>query len=401
MTTLVSLAAAMAVGLLFTRIVKLVHLPNVTGYLVAGVLIGPYCLKLIDQGHLGDFSVITTIALGFIAFSIGGEFKLSHIKQIGGKAITITFFESLLAVALVDTALLAFGVPAPMAVTLGAIAAATAPAATLMVVRQYKARGPVTSTLLPVVAFDDAICLMAYSISIALAKTMVNHTSITVTTVLLKPLGEILLSLLVGAALGFALSLCMRFFASRANRLCLMITAVVAGVGLSEWLGLSSLLTCMMVGALFANLRNDVDRILEGMDRWTPPVFLLFFVISGAQLNIYALPSIGLVGVLYLVFRSAGKYFGARVGATLMKSPPTVQKYLGLCLLPQAGVAVGVAQMAMTELPQYGATIQTVVLCATLVYELVGPVITKLALTGAKEIGAAASTSAQQPGAAG
>ncbi len=387
MSTLCALALAQAVGLLFTRIVKKLHLPNVTGYLVAGLLIGPSFLNLIHKGALEDLSVITTIALGFIAFSIGSEFRLSHIRAIGARAITITFFEALTAVAVTGAALYLCGAPLPMSLTLGAIAAATAPAATLMVVRQYRAKGPVTDTLLPVVAMDDAVCLMTYALSIALARAVAQGDALTVRSVLLEPVGEILLSLLVGAALGFLLALCMRFFASRANRLCLMIAAVSAGVALAESWGLSSLLTCMMIGALFCNLREDSGKILDGIDRWTPPVFMLFFVISGAELDISLLPSVGLFGVTYLLARSAGKYLGARIGATVTKCHPNIRKYLGVTLLPQAGVAVGLAQLALGQLPELGSQIRAIILCATLVYELIGPVLTKIVLTRAGEIG--------------
>lgn len=387
MTLLCALALAMTAGLLMTRVVKKVHLPNVTGYLVAGLLIGPSVLNLVPADLLDQVSVITTLALGFIAFSIGSEFRLSHIRAIGARAITITLFEALTAVLITNIVLYVFGAPLPMSLTLGAIAAATAPAATLMVVRQYRAKGPVTDTLLPVVAMDDAVCLMAYSLSIALARTIAEGTALTVNTVLLQPVGEILLSLVIGAALGFLLSLATRFFASRANRLCLMITAVTAGVALSELWGLSSLLTCMMIGALFCNLRSDSDRILEGMDRWTPPVFMLFFVISGAELELALLPTVGLFGVLYLLARSLGKYVGAWAGATLTKCHPNIRRYLGVTLLPQAGVAVGLAQLALSQLPSLGSQIRAIILCATLVYELIGPVLTKIVLGKADELG--------------
>ncbi len=386
MNTLLSLSLAMLVGLLMTRVVKLLHLPNVTGYLVAGLLVGPFCLKFVEGKNLEGFEIITTVALGFIAFSIGGEFKLAHIKQLGSQAIVITFFQALSACLLVDAALLIGGFPAPLSITLGAIATATAPAATLMVVRQYKADGPVTRTLLPVVALDDAIGLMVFSISIAIAKNLSSHAKLSVSSILLEPLLEIVFSLLVGLVLGALLSISTRFFKSRANRICLMATAVIAGVALSETWGLSSLLVCMMLGAVFANAVEDCDKMLENCERWTPPLFMLFFVISGAELDFSVLPSVGIVGVLYLIFRSLGKYLGSYFGASIVKADKHIRRYLGLTLLPQAGVAVGMAQMVMSELPEYGNKIRAVVLCATLIYELVGPVITKISLTKAGEI---------------
>ncbi len=387
MNMLLSLCLAMVVGLLLTRLMKLVNLPNVTGYLIAGLLVGPYCLGWIAGANLENFKVITSLALGFIAFSIGGEFKLDHIKQIGGKAITITFFQAIMTVALVDIALLAAGFPTAVAITLGAIATATAPAATLMVIRQYKAKGIVTRTLLPVVALDDAIGLMVFAISASLAKSMATGIEMTVHTALIEPIVEIVVSLVVGFSIGFILTLSMRWFHSRANRTCLMITAILGAVALSEMWELSSLLVCMMVGAALANFAKDPEPLMELNDRWTPPIFLLFFVISGAELNIDLIPTVGLLGVFYLAFRSIGKYTGAYLGALVTKADENVRKYLGVALLPQAGVAIGMAQMAMGILPKTEAMqINAVVLCSTLVYELIGPVLTKIVLKKAGEI---------------
>ncbi len=388
-------------GLALSRVMKLFNLPNVTGYLIAGLLIGPNFWRLITGGSFGgliteeglsSMSTITTVALGFIAFSIGGEFKLSTIKKLGGKIIVITMAQACTTVAFVMIAM--FFVKntefyASRALLLGAIAAATAPAATLMVVRQYKAKGPVTETLLPVVAFDDAIGLIIFSVCFSLAEVFAVGTELTA-SVLLEPLREIGLSLLIGAALGGILALCCRWFKSRDNRLMLMICAVALGVALSQLLELSSLLVCMMIGAVFANLRYDSIHILTHCEKWTPPLFMLFFVLSGADLKLEVLKQVGLVGVVYVLVRAIGKYSGAFLGAAVTKSERTVRDYLGLTLLPQAGVAIGMAQMvaASEDLAAVGVADQvvTVVLFATLVYELTGPVITKLALVKAGEI---------------
>lgn len=386
MNILLSLAAAMAVGLAMTRLMKKIHLPNVTGYLIAGLLVGPYCLNWVGTGSFEALSTITSVALGFIAFSIGGEFKLSHIRQIGSRAIVITCFEALTAVVLVGAALILFRFPLPLALTLAAIAAATAPAATLMVVRQYKAKGPVTSTLLPVVAMDDAVCLMAYAICSAIARTLVAGQGMTLWSMFLQPVLEIIESLAAGFGIGFVLTLCLRFFKSRANRLSLMVASVFLGTALAELWGLSSLLVCMMIGAAMINLSNEAEKVMEGCDRWTPPLFMIFFVISGAELDLGVVPSVGLLGILYLIFRSMGKYMGAFIGSALTHAAPTVRNYLGITLLPQAGVAIGMAQLAMTELPEYGPAIRAVILCGTLIYELIGPVLTKISLTRAGEI---------------
>jgi Kef-type K+ transport system membrane component KefB len=255
-----------------------------------------------------------------------------------------------------------------------------------MVVRQYKAKGIVTSTLLPVVAGDDAIGLVIFSISLAIAKSMAMNEALTFKSAVLMPLLEIILSLVVGAALGLLLSISMKWFKSRANRIILIVAIVFGGVALSQLFKLSSLLTCMMIGAMYANLCKDIEPVMEAYERWTPPLFLLFFVISGAELNIKMIITVGAVGIFYLISRSIGKYTGAYLGSVISKADPNVKKYLGLALLPQAGVAIGMAQVVMLELPLYGESIRTIVLCATLVYELIGPVITKIALTKAGEI---------------
>ena len=404
--TLLSVFLILAVGLAMSRVVKLVNLPNVTGYLVGGLLIGPCVTRgfLLTDETLQAMTIVTNVALGFVAFSIGGEFKLDHIRKIGIRAICITFFEALAAVGMVIFGLflvrLIFGAneaPLPVVLILGAEAAATAPAATLMVVRQYKARGPVTDALLPVVAFDDAIGLMVFAVCLSVAKVFADpQQQATVVNMLLQPVAEIVCSLALGGGIGALLALMMRFFKSRANRLCLMIASIVLGIALTEvlskvtggWLSLSSLLVCMMVGALFANLREDSVKILEGIERWTPPVFMMFFVISGANLDLTILTSCGIVGAVYILFRVAGKYFGARIGATVVRANQNIRKYLGVALIPQAGVAIGmaVAVAADPAMTAYAPQIVTVVLCATLVYELIGPVLTKLALTAAGEI---------------
>ncbi len=386
MQAVLSLAVAMVFGLLLTRPAKLIHLPNVTAYLVAGLIVGPYCLNVFHEGDTAVISALTSIALGFIAFSIGVEFKFSHIKKIGSSSITITILQACLATLLVDVTLIAFGFPLPLSLTLGAIAAATAPAATLMVVRQYHATGPVTSTLLPVVAMDDAVGLVLFSVSLSVSQALSGSGGLTVRSMLLEPLAEIVLSLAVGCVIGLLIALSMRFFHSKANRLSIAVTAVLAGSAVASIINLSSLLLCMAIGACLINLRNDAEAVLEVTDSWTPPLFMLFFVLSGAELDLAVVPTVGLVGILYLVARSLGKYFGSFLGASIVKASPNIRKYLGITLLPQAGVAIGMAQVALTALPAYGTKIQAVVLSATLIYELIGPVLTKMALTAAGEI---------------
>ncbi|MBO7377613.1 MAG: cation:proton antiporter [Clostridia bacterium] len=414
--SLLSLAVAMVFGLLLTRLMKIIKMPNVTGYLIAGLIVGPHLLGFIGSEGTEIFNVfglsagksvfgtasfasgnvITSIALGFIAFSIGTSFELKQMKSLGRSVVVITLFQALLTALLVDAALVIVAIvapgvcPMPVAILLGAIATATAPAATLLVVRQYKAKGPVTNTLLPVVAMDDAVGLMVFSISFAIAEVMLEGEGFGAGT-FLNPLVEILASLGLGAGLGGIVALGMIFFKSRANRIGIELVAVFSGVALSSMWGLSSLLVCMMTGAVFCNLHKGDEKLNTFSERWTAPLFMLFFIISGAELNLAVVPLVGVIGVVYLVVRSIGKYSGAFLGAMAVNADQNVKKYLGLTLLPQAGVAIGMANtvadsFAATPHAYVGTQIMTVVLCATLVYELIGPVITKWALTRSGEI---------------
>lgn len=397
MNVLLCLAVAMAIGLAFTRLAKLIGLPNVTAYLVAGLVMRYLMEFVIKTDDFSSLDIISNVALGFIAFSIGSSFKLKHIKEIGKSVVVITCFQAFATVIVVDVVLVALHffnlVDLPTALCLGAIATATAPAATLMVVRQYRARGIVTDTLLPVVAFDDAIGLVVFAVSLAVAKVLaVEGGSLNVVDVLVVPLLEIVASLAVGSCIGIALAYLTKVFKSRANRISLCIAAVFGGVGLCTVFGdgfqLSDLLTCMAIGVFYVNINKESGTIMDIMDRWTAPLFMLFFIISGSELDLTVIPSVGIIGVAYLISRSAGKYFGARLGAKVVNADKNVQHYLGLTLLPQAGVAIGMAQKVKNtaELSGIADAIVTVTLCATLVYELVGPLITKWALERAGEI---------------
>lgn len=376
----------MTAGLIFNRIVKKFNLPNVTGYLLAGLLIGPYVLDLFPSEAVSEMSLITNTALGFIAFSIGGSFNIANIKAIGGKVLVITLLEACTASLFVILAVLLFRFPVPVALALGAIAAATAPATTLLVARQYHADGPVTRMLLPVVALDDAVCIILFSILTSIAAVIENGTELSIAEMILDPLREIGLSLVLGAGLGLVVAFCSRAFKSRANRIAVIVCSVFLCVSLADKWGLSALLVCMMNSAVMVNVSKESDKMLDVCDRWTPPLFLLFFVISGAQLNLSVLPQIGLVGIIYLLARSLGKYVGATTGSTIVKTDKNIRKYLGLTLLPQEGVAIAMSQMVTGVLPAYGEQIRAVILSATLVYELTGPLISKLALTKAGEI---------------
>ncbi|MBR6525401.1 MAG: cation:proton antiporter [Clostridia bacterium] len=385
MNILLIIAIALAAGLMLSRLAGKLKLPNVTAFLIAGLLIGPSVFGLITHEALSSMAVVSEAALGFIAFSIGGEFKLSHLKKIGKAPLTITVAQGVATAFFIDAGLILLGFDLPTALLLGAIGLATAPAATLMVVRQYKADGPVTRMLLPVVAMDDALGLMVYSISASVAQALLGG-EMTVGSMVVAPLVEIIGSLALGIALGVVLTYLSNFFRSRGNKLALTIACILAGVALCSMWHLSSLLVCMMIGAVVVNLSNNNKVIMEQTDRFTPPLFLLFFVLSGAELNLSVLPAVGLLGIAYVVLRSLGKCLGTTAGALIVKSDKNIRNYLGFTLLPQAGVAIGMATLTVGRFPELGSMINTVVLAGVLVFELFGPIITKWALTRSGEI---------------
>ena len=398
----------MLAGLLMTRVMKRMKLPAVTAYLIAGVLIGPYCLGALHVDGVGftsaeavsRLSLVSEVALGFIAFSIGNEFRLEDLKHTGRQAAVIGVFQALTATLLVDLALIGIHFLMPdkltvaQAITLGAIATATAPAATLMVVRQYKAKGPLTDLLLPIVALDDAVGLIVFAVSFGIARTLSSGV-VDLISILVNPLVEIAASLLLGAVLGWLLTQLEKLFNSNTNRLNLTIAFVflTASLAMLEFelgpvkLGFSSLLVCMMLGTVFCNLCPLSHDLMEKSDKWTSPLFALFFVISGAELELSVFTEIAIIGigVVYILFRSLGKYFGAFVSAKWTDCAPKICKYLGITLLPQAGVALGMCITAM-ELGQEGVLIRNIILFSVLVYELAGPVMTRMALTAAGDI---------------
>ena len=373
-------------GMAFGRLVKLVKLPNVTGYLLAGLILGPSVLKIIPKDTIDSIAVISEVALGFIAFSIGNEFKMSYFKKVGATPIVIAALEALGAGVAVCAVLVAFGNELPFSIVLSSIAAATAPAATIMVIRQYKAKGPVTETLLSVVALDDAAALMLFGIAVAVAGMLNSSANVSVVSMIFSPIVEIIGALGIGAVLGMLLTYFVRFFKKDGNRLSLAVGFVFAGIGIADALGISSLLLCMALGAVFVNFSKQSLPVMKVVDAVTPPIFMLFFVASGAALELSVLPTLGIVGVIYVVFRIVGKVLGTYAGAAICKCDKKIKKYLGYALLPQAGVAIGLSLAATTVVPEYGQTIRAVVLCATFIYELIGPAVTKIALKKAGEI---------------
>ena len=406
-TILVSIAFALVAGLLMSRAAKPLNLPAVTAYLVAGLIIGPFCIGRLDIAGLGFNSleqvgamdIISQTALGFIAFAIGNEFRLKDLKTMGRAAITVGILQAVITTVLVDCALIAlhFMLPSVIslssAITLGAIAAATAPAATLMVVRQYKAEGPLTKLLLMVVAIDDAVGLVLFSVSFGIASALETGT-ISAVSVILEPVIEIGASAVLGALAGYALHFLEKYFHSRSKRLSLAVAFVLLTVGFSQkkfsvggvHVGFSLLLVCMLTGTLFCNICETSEELMARIERWTAPLNMLFFILSGAELNLTVLanPMVILIGVVYIIFRSVGKIGGAYASCRMEKTTPVIQKYLGITLLPQAGVALGMALTAANL--SDGQMVRSVVLFSVLVYELVGPTLTKWSLFKAGEI---------------
>ena len=409
---LMTLSLALLSGLLLSRAVKKLNLPAVTAYLVAGVLIGPFLLGSLGVGFNAEYNppekytILCELALGFIAFAIGNEFRVSQLKKIGKQATVIGILQAVVTTVVTDAALIALSfilpegvLPIPAAIILGAVATATAPAATLMVVRQYKAKGPVTDMLLPVVALDDAVGLVVFAVSFGVANA-INSGAMDFIAMVVNPILEVIVSIALGAVMGFLFNLCEQFFHSRSKRMAVSVTFVMITVAISEavksadihigslHIGVSSLLACMMLGTIFCNICDFSEELMERADRWTAPLLILFFVISGAKLklDVFANWVFVVIGVVYILARSAGKIFGATASAKLMKADDNIVKYLGITLLPQAGVALGMASSALKFGGTVGDLVQSITLFAVLIYELVGPYLTKVALTHAGDI---------------
>ena len=421
MEHLLVLSISLFAGLMLSRLAKIVKLPAVTAYLIAGILVGPYVLGAFGVSGLGfisienveEYSIICDVALGFIAFSIGNEFRLTQLRQIGKQATVIGVFQAVITTFIVDVALIAlhFIMPdklsLPAAITLGAIAAATAPAATLMVVRQYKAKGKLTDILLPVVALDDAVGLVLFAVSFGIARAMQSG-SVDVISVLVEPILEVVLSLLLGAVMGILFTFFEKFFHSRSKRLAMSVTFVLLTVALSMLtfniggvhISFSSLLVCMMLGTVFCNICDFSEELMDRIDRWTAPIFILFFVLSGAELelSVFGDGAIVIIGIVYIIFRSLGKYSGAYASCRMVSCDESITKYLGITLLPQAGVALGMAIKAQDPISGLGADgviIANITLFAVLIYEIVGPSLTKWSLLKSGDIKPEEKTSAR------
>ena len=415
---LLTLSIALLSGLLLSRLAKKMGLPAVTAYLVAGVIIGPFCLGRLGFGFSAvenspeHYSILCDLALGFIAFAIGNEFRLAQLKKIGKQATVIGIGQALVTTVVVDIALISLSfilpegyLPLPAAIILGAVATATAPAATLMVVRQYKAKGPVTDILLPVVALDDAVGLVVFAISFGVAGA-VDTGAIDAVSMIVNPILEVVLSIALGAVMGFLFTFCEKFFHSRSKRMAISVTFVMLTVAISSLkfeigsvhIAFSSLLSCMMLGTIFCNICDFSEELMDRADRWTVPLLVLFFVISGAELDLSVFKNwvYIVIGLAYIVFRCIGKYFGARTSAKISKCDDNIVKYLGITLFPQAGVALGMASQALALGGEIGTLVQSITLFSVLIYELFGPYFTKVALTKAGDITPHGKTSARE-----
>lgn len=388
MNTLFYVSIILLCGMLMGKLVGYFKLPEVTGYLIGGVIIGPSILGIIPANVSSSLGIISEVALGFIAYTIGSQFNFNHIKKVGLGVILITILEASGATIMVTLAMLIlFHQTLPFSLVIGAIAAATAPAATLMVVRQYKANGPIVDTLLPVVAMDDAVCIMIFGIATTFATTILSNSNTSIVWSLFKPLLEIFSALIIGSIMGIAFSFLNKKQKNTDKILSFSVAIVFLAVGICDKLGLSSLLCCMSIGAAIVNIVPNPNRIFAPVDSFTPPIFIIFFTLAGIELNLSMVSKVGIIGIGYVLFRVLGKMCGAFLGAKLSHAPKTVQKYLGLTLIPQAGVAIGLALIGEKILPNpLGSEIRTIILAGTVIYELIGPLITKIALKKAGEI---------------
>ncbi len=388
-----------------TRLFKKFSFPDVTAFLIAGVLVGPYALGMFsdfgfcNSEELSAVGILSNVALGFIAFDIGSEFEMEKLREMGKTATVIGIVQAVMAALLVDAALVFLSMrgylPLPVALVLGAIASATAPAATLMVVRQFKAKGPVTDLLLPIVALDDAVGLVIFAVSIGIAQALIGG-SINVISIIVNPFLEIVCSLVLGSIMGVILTWLEKLFFSNRNRLALTIAFILMTIALASRevyigqvrLACSSLLVCMMLGTVFCNMCKYSEDIMVRSQKWSVPLYAVFFVLSGARLELGVLANhaVIVIGVVYILVRCLGKYTGALVSSVMMGCPENVRKYLGITLFPQAGVALGMVVSAQSLGAEMGGLIRNIILFSVLVYELVGPMLTRIALTKAGEI---------------
>jgi Kef-type K+ transport system membrane component KefB len=383
---IIEVAIILFTGIIFGRLAKFVKLPNVTGYLIAGLLLGPSFLNFLPVNMVNSFGVVSDIALGFIAFAIGSEFNLIYFKKVGISPIVIAIAESFGAIILVTITLILFGFDVKLSILLGAIAAATAPAQTIMVINQYKAKGPLTSMLMSVVAIDDAVALIGFGFATTIVKMMSSNVNTNIILSILTPIYGIIISFILGGISSILMKLIFRWFKKSSNRLCIIIAFILITYWAAELFQGSPLLACMALGGVFVNIYADIDSVVKITNDFSPPIFMVFFVISGAGFEISALGGIGIIGLLYVIMRIIGKISGAWLGGKITKQDDNICKYLGPTLMPQAGVALGLIVVAGNLIPQYAMQIRVIILCSTFIYSIIGPIAAKIALEKSGEI---------------
>ncbi len=383
---IIEVAIILFSGIIFGRLAKFVKLPNVTGYLIAGLLLGPSFINFLPVNMVNGYSIISDIALGFIAFAIGSEFNLKYFKKVGISPIIIAITESFGAIILVTISLIIFGFDLELAILLGAIAAATAPAQTIMVINQYKAKGSLTSMLMSVVAIDDAVALIGFGFATTIVKAMSSSLNTNIILSILTPIYGVLISFILGGTASILMKLIFRYFKKTSNRLCIIIAFILITYWVAGLVHGSPLLACMALGGVLVNIYADIDSVVKITESFSPPIFMIFFVISGAGFEISALGGIGLIGLLYVIMRIGGKMAGAWLGGKITKQEDKICKYLGPTLMPQAGVALGLIVVAGNLIPEYAAQIRVIILCSTFIYSIIGPIAAKIALEKSGEI---------------
>jgi Kef-type K+ transport system membrane component KefB len=391
-TELIALGLILLVALLAGHLVKLVRVPEVTGYLLAGVVLGPSVFDLISHESLQRLSVFSEVALGLILFSIGSVFDMTRLRISGRRVLVITLVEALLAAALVSGGALAVGQPWPVALLLGTIAMETAAASTLMVIRESNTAGPLTDTLTSIIAINNVLALVAFAL-VAAALDLHRGALTTGITgeVLYRSFFPLIWQLAGSVALGFLVGLLLTVWAGHVvehgEMLILLAGCILLTVGVAGALGLSPLVASLAVGGTMVNLSAESRRLFAALGRTDPPLYAIFFVIAGADLNLALLPSLGLLGVVYVLGRAAGKVIGTRFAARRMEAEPEVQRYLGAAMLAQAGLAIGLLLSINERYPDLAPTITTVVLAGVAIFELVGPLTARLAFVRSGEVG--------------
>lgn len=386
MEILFSLSIIFIFGLLIGHALKMIKLPEVMGYLIAGIVIGPYVLNLVTFDSLNSMELFSTIALSFVSFLIGAEFKWNYVKRLGKKPFIIGLTCSLFTMFVVTGCLYLSGSALSFALIMGAIAAATAPAAIMMIVKEYKARGEVTDTMLSVIAIEDVSSVIIFGFTIVMAQYLESGNA--TLAGLLEPFSEIGISLVMGTVLGLFLGITAKLFKTKNNIICLILVTVFTAILIADYAKISSLLMCMVTGMVFVNAYNRIftDKVLDVMDGIASPLMIIFFVISGASLDFKLLPEIGVIGLIFILARAFGKMFGAYLGATIGGSSKNVRKYLGPTLLSETGIAIGLALFAKELFPNDGETLIAITIASSFIFDMIGPFLVKISLKKAGEI---------------